>query len=454
MPECDERHLRTGPRSSGLLLATLLCGFLAGAEALRAQTAADATDAGSADRTGLPVAGPPTTDGDSHLGGDLFGLRPWLASRGMSLEALVLGDLSRNFRGGISTGKEAFRHLLEVSFTLETEPLFGLEGGTFFVDFQTQDGRHGTENLVGDFQGFSNIDAPGFSALYELWYEQVFLGGRLRLKLGKIDANNEFAFVEHGGPMINSSAGFSPTILGLPTYPNPAAGAVLFTSPVEGLYVGGGLFDGATQAGQPTGTRGPSTLFGEPSDLFLIAEAGVRRTTASGRLRRAGLGVTHHTGTFDRMDASGGTAEGAEGVQGATSYYLVLDQHLERQPRQPPSGALPPSPTIDGFLQLGYTDDRLSPVDLHTGAGVVWNGHLFGRRADSFGLMGTYVHFGDAARAAGTFVDDYELAWELFYRLQVTPWLHLRPDLQFIVHPGGAGNSDAFVGTLRVELTL
>ena len=132
----------------------------------------------------------------------------------------------------------------------------------------------------------------------------------------------------------------------------------------------------------------------------------------------------------------------------------MLDQHLERQPRQPPAGARPSSPTIDGFLQLGYTDDRLSPVDLHTGAGVVWNGHLFGRRADSFGLMGTYVHFGDAARAAGTFVDDYELAWELFYRLQVTPWLHLRPDLQFIVHPGGVGNSDAFVGTLRVELTL
>ena len=450
MPESDERHLRKGPRSSGILLASLLCGFLPGGEALRAQTAADATDTGSADRTGLPTAAP-TGDGAFHAAGDLLGLRPWLASRGMSLEALVLADLSRNFRGGISTGKETFRHLLEVSFTLATEPLFGFAGGTFFVDFQTQEGRHGTETLVGDFQGFSNIDAPGFTALYELWYEQVFLGGRLRLKLGKIDANNEFAFVEHGGPLINSSAGFSPTILGFPTYPNPATGAVLFGSPVESLYVGGGLFDGATQAGQPTGTRGPSTLFGEPSDLFLIAEAGVRRTTASGRLRRAGLGVTHHTGTFDRLDGGGGTGATAEG---ATSYYLVLDQHLERQPGQPPAGARPASPTIDGFLQLGYTDDRLSPVDLHTGGGVVWNGYLFERRADSFGVMGTYVRFGDAARAAGTFVDNYEFAWELFYRFELTPWLHLRPDLQYIVHPGGVGNPDAFVGTLRVELTL
>lgn len=444
MPESDERHLRRGPRAGGILLAGLLCGLLTGAEALRAQTPADATDAGSADRTGLPAAGPPMTDGDSHLGGDLFGLRPWLATRGMSLEALILADLSRNFRGGISTGKEAFRHLVEVSFTLDTAPLFGLAGGTFFVDFQTQDGRHGTENLVGDFQGFSNIDAPGFTALYELWYEQVFLGGRLRLKLGKIDASNEFAFVEHGGPLINSSAGFSPTIPGLPTYPNPATGAVLFASPVEGLYVGSGLFDGATQAGRPTGTRGPSTLFGAPSDLFLIAEAGLRRTTAGARLRRVGFGVTHHTGTFDLADGSGATAEGA------TSYYVVVDQHLEQKPGRAPGERR----GIDGFLQFGSTDDRLSPVDLHAGGGVVWNGYLFGRRADSCGVMGTYVHFGDAARAAGAFVDDHEIAWELFYRFQVTPWLYLRPDLQYIVQPGGAGRGDALVGTLRVELTL
>ncbi len=444
----QRRSLRPCARSAAALLASLFLGLLAGVGPLRAQTPADATDTDSADRTGLPTAAP-SGDGAFHAAGDLLGLRPWMAARGMSLEALIVADLSRNFRGGISTGKETFRHLLEASFILDTAPLFGLEGGTFFVDFQTQDGRHGTEHLVGDFQGFSNIDAPGFTALYELWYEQLFLDGRLRLKLGKIDASNEFAFVEHSGPLINSSAGFSPTLLGFPTYPNPATGAVLFASPVEGLYVGSGLFDGATQAGQPTGTRGPSTLLGAPSDLFLIAEAGLRRTNAGGRLRRAGLGVTHHTGAFDLADGSGATEEGA------TSYYLVVDQHLEQLlGRGPTPEGRVESRGIDGFLQVGSTDDRLSPIDLHAGAGVVWNGFLFGRRADSCGLMGTYVHFGEAARAAGTFVDTYEIAWELFYRLQLTPWLYLKPDLQYIVQPGGAGRADALVGTLRVELTL
>ncbi len=68
--------MRFRARAAVALLASLLLGLLVNVEPLRAQNPADATDAGSADRTGLPAAGPPTTEGNSHAGGDLFGLRP------------------------------------------------------------------------------------------------------------------------------------------------------------------------------------------------------------------------------------------------------------------------------------------------------------------------------------------------------------------------------------------
>ena len=122
--------------------------------------------------------------------------------------------------------------------------------------------------------------------------------------------------------------------------------------------------------------------------------------------------------------------------------------------RSSPLEASGVGPGIDGFLQLGSTSDRLSPVDRHAGAGLVWTGYVRGREADQFGFMATWVRFGGAARAAGTFTESYELACELFYRLHLTPWLQLQPDLQYIVNPGGAGLSDAFVGTLRLELAL
>jgi len=50
--------------------------------------------------------------------------------------------------------------------------------------------------------------------------------------------------------------------------------------------------------------------------------------------------------------------------------------------------------------------------------------------------MLSYVHFSDVARAAGTFTEDYELAVEAFYNIGITPWLSVKPDLQYIVNPG------------------
>ncbi len=383
-------------------------------------------------------------DGPDHLTGDLFGLRPALGKNGITFEASLVADLSKNFQGGITTRSEAFRHLFEANFTLETEPLLGLKGGKAFVDFQTQNGRNGTELLVGDFQGFSNIDADGFTALYELWYEQALLDGKLRVKVGKIDATNEFAFVENGAEFIISSAGFSPTIVGFPTYPDPATGAVAFASPLDWLYLGVGLFDGATQEGQPTGTRGPATFFGDPADLFLIAEGGIKWSASGGRDGRIGLGVAHHTGTFETPDGAGRTEDGA------TSAYLVLDQSVIKEN----TGRENDEQGVAVFLQLSHTEQEVFEADLHAAAGAVWTGAIPTRDTDVLGLLASYVHFGDPARSSGTFAEDHEVSIESFYKVRITPWLSLKADFQYIINPGGGSADDALVGTLRAELVF
>ena len=419
------------------------------AEVAWAGPPADAPAPDSPDRTGSAGTeslahkhAPPGHHGSEHLTGDLLGLRPALAARGITFEAFLVADWSHNFRGGLRTRGEEFRYLFDANITLDTEPLLGLKGGKAFADFQTHDGRNGSELLTGDFQGFSNIDAPGFTALYELWYEQTLLDGRLRVKAGKIDATNEFAFVENGAEFINSSAGYSPTIVGFPTYPDPATGAVAFVAPVDWMYLGAGVFDGATQEGIRTGTRGPATFFGDPADLFLIAEAGARWSLGGGRDGRIGLGAAHHTGTFDLVDGSGRTQDGV------TSVYLVLEQTLFNE-----------NPAGDGqgvgvFLQIARTEQDVFDADLHVGAGVVWTGAIPTRDADVLGLMASYVHFGDPVRSAGTIVEDHELNVQAFYKVQVTPWLALKPDVQYIANPGGTRRPDAFVGTLRLEVTF
>jgi len=49
---------------------------------------------------------------------------------------------------------------------------------------------------------------------------------------------------------------------------------------------------------------------------------------------------------------------------------------------------------------------------------------------------------------------DYELNIELLYKLQLTSWLSMKPNLQYIITPSGGGPiDDVLVGTLRIELT-
>jgi porin len=43
---------------------------------------------------------------------------------------------------------------------------------------------------------------------------------------------------------------------------------------------------------------------------------------------------------------------------------------------------------------------------------------------------------------------------EAFYNIQVTPWLNVTPDLQYIRPESGAIAEDAFVGGLRINMKL
>lgn len=343
-------------------------------------------------------------------------------------------DHSRVLSEGRAGNGTAGRLLLTAGIEVGSVALFGRPGGRLHVSAMHQTGDDGTQR-VNDFQGLSNIDADGFTALTEVWYEHRLLDDRVRAKVGKLDANSEFAAVAHGGGFIHSSPGFSPTILGFPSYPDPATSVNLFYRARSGAYTGFGVYDGATQTGVTTGTRGPSTFLGSPGGLFTVVESGLRHQIV-GYAGRVGIGAWHHSGDFDHAD--GGRQAGTEG------FYLVLDQSLA-------TGASGET-QLGLFTQYGYADADISPVEHHASAGLQWYGPWPGRPADRAGVMASYVHFSDVAGAG--FTDSGELAMEYFYRWQATDRLALQPDLQFIDNAGGRGRSDAWVGTLRISVAL
>jgi porin len=365
------------------------------------------------------------------------GLREDLARRGVEMSLVVHGEPSWNLAGGQLRGS-VVRLPLQAALDLDAERLLGWRGGRLHAGLQALAGRHASEELVGDLQGFDNVDAERFRQLSELWLEQRLFGDRLRLKLGKADANADFARVEASGGFLNSSAGYSPTIQGFPTYPDPAVGLSLSARAASWLSLAAGVYDGATHEGchGRTGNRGLATLFGAPDALFYVGEAGVHHARG-GRPGRLAIGAWRHTGRFAAFD-------GAE-RRGASGLYAVLEQRLWQDPADEGQG-------LDLFVQVGATDGRYAEIDHHVSLGLSASGVVPGRDQDVAGLMLTSVTLGTGLAPAAASLR--ETALEAFYGFSLRPWLVVKPDVQYIVNPGVGGARDAVVGTLRVTVAF
>ena len=83
--------------------------------------------------------------------------------------------------------------------------------------------------------------------------------------------------------------------------------------------------------------------------------------------------------------------------------------------------------------------------------GVGGQGVIPERDNDTFGIG--YYHLSLSNGMPDMFHSEQGV--ECYYNIEVTPWMHVTPDLQVIVNPGGTDDNDvALVGGLRVHLSL
>lgn len=359
----------------------------------------------------------------SNMTGDWGGARTRLKDLGFDIGGDYTMDWSVALKGGLSQRGVA-RGLLTQHLSFDPKPLLGIEGGQLFAQYIYRHGRNGSDD-IGDIQGYSNIDADRLSKAEEFWYEQRLLADRIRIKAGQVDANSEFAFVEAASEFLNSSAGYSPTILDMPTYPQPRLSLNLFAYATTNFYVGGGVYGASVEDGAD---------FENPFGIF---ETGLTKP-ASDRLGagRVAIGGWHSARAYDCFH--GGSQEGASG------FYAVAEQQVWREDPKDAEN----KQGLALFAQYGFGDKDVSDVAHHISAGLRYAGLIPGRDDDSAGLMCSYARL---SRANGSPHAHDENALEWYYRVQVTGCLSLQPDLQWISNPGGAPG-DALVGTLRMKI--
>ena len=361
----------------------------------------------------------------SRLSGDWDQARPALEKNGLSFAGRFTTDTSVGLsRGSHQRGVQ--RGLLDLNLTFDPEPLLGVPGGTLFAQYYYRYGPHGSD-AIGDLQGYDNIDAGRLNQAEEIWYQQKWMQDHLRLKAGQVDANAEFDNLPAAAGFINSSAGFSPTLLNFPTYPHPALSANLFVYPTEWFYSGAGVYADNLRDLSAYGFHHP----------YLIGEGGLTHPgTGQFGPGRVAAGFWHETAAASRLD--GGSQNGTSG------FYAIAEQQVWKQ--QP--GAADDERVIMVFAQYGSANPEVSPVAHHVGVGISATGLLPKRDNDG---MGVYWSWAGLSRASGSGFTGNESSLEGYYQCQITPFFTLKPDLQWILHPGGQSSpAAAWVATLRV----
>ena len=404
--------------------------------------------------------------GWEHVVGGYRHVHDNLAERGISLEIYYSADLFVNTSGGVDTESAyAYRGLLDIGLTAETDALGLWPGGTFFINFADTHGEDLTERFVGDLQVVNNADAPAMSTVYEAWYRQDLFDGRVWLKVGKMDANSDFAGGLFRDEFVHSSAGFSPTIP-LPTYPETTLGIEAFWESVELFYAGVGVFD-ARGSSRRTGF---DTVCDANNESFSIVELGLR--PALSLLGQANLPGQYSVGGFydsGDWEEYGGDLRGRlapRQVAGNYGLYLAFDQWLYQEQRTAAAGAAADEADaqaeastaedesvqgLGAFFQFAWSPDDRNEISTHYGAGFQYYGPLPGRDDDVLGVGAHYVNLArDVQEREGRFC---ETAFEAFYKLQLTEMLSIKPDLQYVVNPGGDGR-DALVAGVRMELAF
>ena len=371
---------------------------------------------------------------DDHVTGDLWGARSWLGAHGLTFDLVYTGEFFANLRGGMNThDAREYRGDVSLFAELDTGRAGWWDGGRFFTHVQHEHGYGTSERHVGDFQVASNMEADDFTQLSEIWFRQDLLDGAFWLKLGKQEANTDFAFGDFRGEFIQSSAGFAPTIP-LVTYPDPDWGAVVGAVPCEWFSINAGVYQG-----EPDGGRALSNTCDRLAGPMVMVEPALHYDVLGrhGHLRAGGW---YNGARVDRLRAN----DPAPGMFGETyGWYLSWDQEVWSERHDDADD----EQGIGVFGQYGWAPSDRSDAHIYAGGGVQWIGAIPTRDRDVVGIGVFHVTFSDEAGLS----ESGETATELFYKLWLAGFASLKLDVQYIADPGGAF-PDAVVAGARLEL--
>lgn len=376
---------------------------------------------------------------------------------GVEVSSSYVNDLLGNPIGG---EKQGFANAgsLGVNIGLDLEKISQLRGLSFFTSVVYRSGSNLSEKYIGNQFPVAQVFGSETYRLNELYLKQTPPGWTL--KAGRLNGGNDFLasplyqhFVSNafdGNPIgVFFNAPFT-------AYPAATWGAYVDFQISPSLLVKFAAYNNNRESLRNK-YHGADFTFEHPEGFFYITEwvyLANQEPRTAGFPGNYKFGYYYSTGETQKFE--GGKQKGNYG------YYILVDQMISRD--GPPGSAKGLTP-FGAFL---WAPKDRNQFPFFFTAGMIYQGTFPSRDEDSIAFGVAYGAYSeDLARvqkqaksrgllgAYGNRPQKAETILELNYWAQVTKWLSVVPDVQYIINPKGYGTIDnALVLGMQIGISL
>jgi porin len=371
--------------------------------------------------------------------------------RGFGAEVVYKGEQWWNTSGGLETGGTWLDNL-DIVFTADRGSL-GVPGLSGMLALLRNNANEFSPRFVGDLQVASNIDAPEAWRVYQGWLEwSPSADSRFSVRTGIYAADQEFDVPPSGGLFLHSAPGTNTEyalggLIGPPIFPLSGWGVRLAGGFGDGGYWLAAVMDGVP--GNPDDITDFNYRWEGKDGALLQGEVGY----IGGRWNKLAIGTWTYSADFDTLEADDQGNPVTDDWD--AGLYVLADRQLASGGFGDVNGYVQAGATKEGFANRG----RFNVFTRFLGAGVTLARFSERRPDDELGFMFATAWSGDELRDSraddGIATDPHETALELTYRAQVTDWLAIQPDFQYIINPGLEPDlDDAVVVSVRFEVAF
>ena len=363
------------------------------------------------------------------ISGSWGGVRDDLRKKGIAIISSYFGQPAFNPVGGIKEGESSWLSNVNLGVYLDLQRLISWSGGFFLADLDWRTGGRGlTAEAIGNQFPVQLANGDNATRLVHLAFGQELFDNTVELAAGRIITGEDFATIRLACTSLNQAICANPIAanqsISFPIYPFGVWGARLKAKPGMSWYSQVGAYAVYPDFRNPD-DHGVRFSLPDAAGILALGEIGY----VVGHYRGDnGLPGKYKIGGYVDGERLSNLKTG-QPERGTWGIYGLAEQMIYSEDTSYTQG-------FSAWLALSYAPPDLNLIEFMAAGGLSYAGLIPGRTKDALSFICSYGRYSRDLRsrqqATGEPIQSAEVLLELNYRIQMTSWLFLQPDVQVI----------------------